>query len=73
MPLRVVFHCVAAAHDFLAQFCMLPCALADAKEGGFGCVLIEQIQYVRSNHRIGAIIDGDGDLIMGVCGQSRPV
>ena len=58
----MVFHCVAALDDFPAQIRVAQRPLADAEEGGFRAVLVEQVEYSRCNLWLRAVVDGNGHL-----------
>ena len=56
----VILDIVAAAHDLAAQIRMFCGKFADAKEGRLCPVTVEDIQHLRRDFRIGAVVNGDG-------------
>ena len=67
----VVFYCVAAGNDALHQFGVLLYRTADAEKTGLRAKPRQDIQHLRSDQRIGAIIKGQGQLFM-VAGSPTP-
>ena len=65
MLLAVVFHRVAALHDFPAQGGMALGLLPDAKEGDTSRVAIQQVQDLRRDDGVRTVVDRQGDFIAG--------
>ena len=59
----MVFHGVAARDDLSAQIGVVRRPLADAEEGGFRTVAVEEVEDRGCDRRRRAVIDGDGDLV----------
>ena len=72
MMLAVVFHGMAAAHDFAAQIRVTLGFLADAEKGRLGSISIEYVEYLRGDEGIWTVIDGQGNFISGRGGSRQP-
>jgi hypothetical protein len=59
----MVFHGVATRDDFSAQIGVVRRPLADAEEGGFRTIPVEEVEDGGCDRRRRAVIDGDGDLL----------
>ena len=62
MLLAVVFHRVSTADNFAAQFGVQFDLAADAEKSRPGLIAVENIQYLWGYFRVGAIVDGEGDV-----------
>ena len=64
MVLCMVLHCVSAAHDVPAQLRIARRFFADAKKSSVRSVTIQDIQHLRRDVGIGAIVDGERDFVV---------
>jgi hypothetical protein len=62
MALRVIFDRMTSAHDLAREIGVSSDLLTDAKESDLTFELIEQIEHLRGNERIGSIVNCDGEL-----------
>ena len=58
--LAMVLDALAAPDDLAAKPGMLCHTLTDAKEGRLGLIAVEDVQNLRGDLRVGAVVDGDG-------------
>ena len=62
--LAMVFHGMATADDFPAYIRIACRFFAHAEKGGVGSIAIQNIQHLRGDEGVGAIVDGEGDFIL---------